>query len=666
MKYKWNVLVGLMVFVMLIGGLPSLSAQAAPFYQDDAVLDQIGGILATPATIFENFRVPDDQWEVIDDEDDFETYYYTGGYYVYVYAEELVAWGESTIELSDFYLEVDAFHAFGPLDNQFGVIFREVDVDNFYYFTVSSDGYYRLIKMLDGEWVNLVEWTASDLIATGEDSVNRLGVLAVGEQISILVNDELLATVEDDSFAAGIIGLAAGTYSEPEVEIAYDDMLIWDLTAAPIVDSEDRSEGEEETMPPLDALLDETRATEPLFADEFDAETDAWDMSPVDTGEILYADESLHIDVTTPNTMNWTVNQQLAAVGGGFLAEVDVMLAEGPDNTDMGLIFNLSDSANFNYFAIRADGTYSLWLKEEDGWTSLVDWTESPAIDTGATVSNRMGIYKAGSLVTLFANDEVLTQAPVDPFASGEIALAAAANGDEDIAVVFDNFVLWADDAVLAEEGEPEVEPTPAPTAELPDLSGRLADMRALAPDFSDDFRRAGDAWGLSEDENATIALVDRALEIRVDAQNWLSWSMAQAIEAPLPQRYFFEFDSELLEGSDDAIYGVIFNYADGDNFYRYTVSAQGTFSLLRKLEGEWETLVDWTAADTLETGAGAHNHLGLLVEDGQITLLANDLVLAQVEDDALQGGQIALTAGTYAEGGTVATFDNVDYWVLE
>ena len=41
-----------------------------------------------------------------------------------------------------------------------------------------------------------------------------------------LVNGELLATVEDDTIRSGSIGLAAGSFSEGEVEVRFDSLLV--------------------------------------------------------------------------------------------------------------------------------------------------------------------------------------------------------------------------------------------------------------------------------------------------------------------------------------------------------------------------------------------------------------------------------------------------------
>jgi len=141
----------------------------------------------------------------------------------------MLAWGRGDIEASDFYLEVDTAHVAGPLDNELGVLFRYVDGDNFYFFAISSDGFYKLQRLVDGEWEQIIKWTQSDAINTGEESENRLGLLAVGSRIVLLVNDEVLDEVEDDTFDTGTVALAAGTFDEGGVEVAFDNLSIWEL-----------------------------------------------------------------------------------------------------------------------------------------------------------------------------------------------------------------------------------------------------------------------------------------------------------------------------------------------------------------------------------------------------------------------------------------------------
>jgi hypothetical protein len=56
--------------------------------------------------------------------------------------------------------------------------------------------------------------------------VNHVQAVCQGSDLSLSVNDQLLAAVEDASFSAGQIGLIAGTYATPGVEVFFDNLLV--------------------------------------------------------------------------------------------------------------------------------------------------------------------------------------------------------------------------------------------------------------------------------------------------------------------------------------------------------------------------------------------------------------------------------------------------------
>ncbi len=185
-------------------------------------------IKATNPTFSDTFRRDDGAWNTQSDED-VSRFYERGAYHLNVQSSDTLAWGPGDIEASDVYLEVDTAHVAGPLDNELGILFRYVDGDNFYFFAISSDGFYKLQKRVDGKWERIIKWTRSDAINTGEESKNRLGLLAVESRIVLLVNDEVLSEVEEDTFDTGAVALAVGTFDEGGGEIAFDNLKVWEL-----------------------------------------------------------------------------------------------------------------------------------------------------------------------------------------------------------------------------------------------------------------------------------------------------------------------------------------------------------------------------------------------------------------------------------------------------
>ena len=103
------------------------------------------------------------------------------------------------------------------------LLFRYQDNDNYYYFHVSHNGYYKLGKRLDGQWVNLIEWTASADVYPRE---NVLEVECLGSDITLRVNERELITVSDGAFSAGTVGLLAEAFDDPGVHVAFDWIVV--------------------------------------------------------------------------------------------------------------------------------------------------------------------------------------------------------------------------------------------------------------------------------------------------------------------------------------------------------------------------------------------------------------------------------------------------------
>lgn len=111
---------------------------------------------------------------------------------------------------------------------------------------------------------------------------------------------------------------------------------------------------------------------------------------------------------------------------------------------------------------------------------------------------------------------------------------------------------------------------------------------------FSDDFRRDDGHWKTkSTDKAVTFAYANRALHIRIDKKNWLTWTFNQQIDALSLSDFYLESDVAAVGAPDDAQFGVIFRFVDNKNFYKFAISRSGTYSLIKSVDDEWETIVD-------------------------------------------------------------------------
>ncbi len=165
-------------------------------------------------------------------------------------------------QFGDFDVIVDAQQTAGPQDIDapgFGLLFRHRDTNNFYAFMISGDGYYQVIRRLEGVDQVLSDWAATPAILQGQ-AVNTVRVVGQGEEFRFFINDiqvslcttiwnplvpgecqvpaaapgaepawsaeAVTMTLVDDALKQGRIGLGARSFSQAGIQVHFDNLLI--------------------------------------------------------------------------------------------------------------------------------------------------------------------------------------------------------------------------------------------------------------------------------------------------------------------------------------------------------------------------------------------------------------------------------------------------------
>jgi hypothetical protein len=185
----------------------------------------------SPSLSYEDdFSNPHSGW-ISESREDREEIYKDGEYHILVKKYDWAAcvWNRNAGQFADFTLEIDARLISGPNQSSYGVIFRvqHTLAENYYRFLVSENGYYLIGTRTNDIWTVLQDWEKSDFIETG-NSTNHLKVVCQGSQIEVYVNEHHLATVTDDAFASGYVGIIVDT-PEPDTLVAFDNISIYSL-----------------------------------------------------------------------------------------------------------------------------------------------------------------------------------------------------------------------------------------------------------------------------------------------------------------------------------------------------------------------------------------------------------------------------------------------------
>jgi hypothetical protein len=165
------------------------------------------------------------------EETDMYTDYDNGMYRIDVLVPNYWAWATPGQSFqNDVSISVNATMTGGPVDNAFGILCRHKDVENFYIFMISSDGYAGIARRIAGGDIELISgetMIASDAIHQGVNISNAIQANCIGNSFSLFVNGTLVLTASDDSINNGDVGLIATSFSEGGVDISFDNFAVY-------------------------------------------------------------------------------------------------------------------------------------------------------------------------------------------------------------------------------------------------------------------------------------------------------------------------------------------------------------------------------------------------------------------------------------------------------
>jgi hypothetical protein len=174
----------------------------------------------------DDFSNPNSGWDESTDEFG-STVYSEDKYKISISTDNYYYWSSPGVAYDDVIIEVEARLESGSSQNDIGIICRLQDNDNFYFLTISSDGYYQIAKYVNSEeqFVGMDQY-GFDSDAIKEDEMNLVRAECVGNELALFANNIELARVTDTDFQGGDVGLIAGTYDIPEMSVTFDNFRV--------------------------------------------------------------------------------------------------------------------------------------------------------------------------------------------------------------------------------------------------------------------------------------------------------------------------------------------------------------------------------------------------------------------------------------------------------
>jgi len=157
-----------------------------------------------------------------------ETTYFEGQYQITVNSVNFDLWSNPNKSFTDTRLEVDTVRQDGPEGNRFGLQCRYTDANNYYFAVISSDGYFGIGKVVEGEQTFIPEngMQVTDTIFAGS-AINHIRFDCVGTRLTLYINGDYVDAVEDQDLTVGDVGLLAGTFQEKGTQILFDNFVVF-------------------------------------------------------------------------------------------------------------------------------------------------------------------------------------------------------------------------------------------------------------------------------------------------------------------------------------------------------------------------------------------------------------------------------------------------------
>jgi hypothetical protein len=152
--------------------------------------------------------------------------YDSGVYRIVVSAPDFNFWSTPGKQYTDTRIEVDTAKLGGPDANRAGIVCR-LNGEQFYFFVISSDGYFA-VGRTNGPQSTLLgqdQMTFSANIRTGM-AVNHLRADCTGDILAFYVNGFPVAQVIDPTLTSGEVGLIAGAFEQGGVDVIFDQFIV--------------------------------------------------------------------------------------------------------------------------------------------------------------------------------------------------------------------------------------------------------------------------------------------------------------------------------------------------------------------------------------------------------------------------------------------------------
>lgn len=275
----------------------------------------------------------------------------------------------------------------------------------------------------------------------------------------------------------------------------------------------------------------------------------------------------------------------------------------------------------------------------------------------------------------VFALFSVTLAAAALAFATGQISWKAAAAPPDPAAqigqaVAATLTALPTELPPTAPPAPPTVTPPPtatsAPAAPTPTLAFvSSSGLEGVGEQIFNETFVPADYWSVGETDFSRIAVEEGWLRVLIKTPGSLAW----AVNGYAAQNFYYQGLMQIGTCQLGDYAGLVFRATNEGNLYLFGLSCDGRYRLVRRLNGEFQVLLDFTFTSEASAGSNAVNLLAVRAAGRELRLYVNDqqvgVYTETAEIEPVQGffGAFAKASNT---ADLLASFDDVSAWNLK
>lgn len=287
----------------------------------------------------------------------------------------------------------------------YGMIWGAADVGNFYGFTVSQTGKYRVFKYGDRKYGQIKDWTTVNGTVMPIGKPNQMKLKKVGAELVFFLNGKEQFRTAFQSFFGNRVGFIL--YGKNSVEA--DNFLVTQDKNLPM-----------------------------LFGVNFAEDARKWFQTQQAFDQASFADGKYLLESKKPGGILYDLHPVDINTDQDFEVSLRCMQVSGAEDKGFGLAWGGENEQNIYTFMVTSMGSYRLAEWEDNEPFYLLDWTPSDQILGVDGESAKLTVKKEAEFFTFYLNDKLLYRADFADFFGNKLGFVM----EDTMMVAFDHLMV--------------------------------------------------------------------------------------------------------------------------------------------------------------------------------------------------------------------------------